>query len=67
MPCDQFLQSFEISRAFLRVNQVGEKRNKFRNFAEIAHKPVVPTHFLKKIWPKIGNFGQFFLAQNWLK
>ena len=41
VPCEQFLQRFEIYRAFLRAKQVGEKRGKFQNDGEIVHKVVV--------------------------
>ena len=37
MPCEQFLQRFEITRASLRAKQVGEKRGKFQKVVEIAH------------------------------
>ena len=40
LPCEQFLQRLDISRAFLRAKQVGEKRGKFQNVVEIAHKAV---------------------------
>ena len=36
--CEQFLQRFEVSRTFLLAKQVGEKRGKFQNIVEIAHK-----------------------------
>ena len=35
LPCEQFLQAFEISRSFLRAKQVGE------NPVKIAHKAAV--------------------------
>ena len=40
MPCDQFLQRIEISRAFLLAKRVGEKRGIFQNVVEIAYKAV---------------------------
>ena len=41
LPCEQFLQAFEIYRALLRAKQVGEKCGKIQNPVKIAHKPVV--------------------------
>ena len=41
LPCEQFLQAFEIYRALLRAKQVGEKRAKIQNPEKIAHKAVV--------------------------
>ena len=41
LPCEQFLQAFEIYRALVRTKQVGEKRAKIQNPVEIAHKAVV--------------------------
>ena len=41
LPCEQFLQAFEIYRALLRAKQVGEKRAKIQNLEKIAHKAVV--------------------------
>ena len=41
MPCEQFLQRFEITRASLRAKQVGEKRGKFQFAVEISHKAVI--------------------------
>ena len=41
LPCEQFLQVFEISRSFLRAKQVGEKRGKIQNPVKIAHKAAV--------------------------
>ena len=38
LPCEQFLQAFEISRSFLHAKQVGEKRGKIQNPVKIAHK-----------------------------
>ena len=38
LPFEHFLQGFEISRAFLRAKQVGEKCTKIQNPVEIAHK-----------------------------
>ena len=38
LPCEQFLQVFEIFRSFLRAKQVGEKRGKIQNPVKIAHK-----------------------------
>ena len=38
MPCEQFLQGFEISRAFLCVKREGEKHWKIQNPIKIAHK-----------------------------
>ena len=35
LPCEQFLQAFEISRSFLRAKKVGEKRGKFNGFSEL--------------------------------
>ena len=43
MPCEQFLQGFEISRAFLRLKQVEEKRGNIQNTVKIAHKAVALT------------------------
>ena len=40
LPCEQFLQAFEIYRALLRAKQVGEKRAKIQNPVKIAHKAV---------------------------
>ena len=37
----QFLQQIEISRTFLRVKQVGEKRRKFQFVVELAYKAVI--------------------------
>ena len=31
LPCEQFLQAFEIYRALLRAKQLGEKRAKIKN------------------------------------
>ena len=41
LPCEQFLQAFEIYRALLRAKQVEEKRAKIQNPEKIAHKAVV--------------------------
>ena len=41
MPCEQFLQAFEIYRTLLRVKQLGEKRAKIQKPEKIAHKEVV--------------------------
>ena len=41
LPCEQFLQVFEISRSFLRAKQVGEKRGKIQNPVKIDHKVAV--------------------------
>ena len=41
LPCEQFLQVFEISHSFLRAKQVGEKRGKIQNPVKIAHKAAV--------------------------
>ena len=41
MPCKQLQQRFEISPTFIHAKQVGEKRGKFQNVVEIAHKAVV--------------------------
>ena len=41
LPCDNFLQAFEIYRALLRAKQVGETRAKIQNPVKIAHKAVV--------------------------
>ena len=40
-PCEQFLQPFEISRAFLPPAMHGENCGKYQNVVEIAHKAVV--------------------------
>ena len=40
LPCEQFLQHFEISHAFFPPVSHGEKRGKIQNFVEIAHKEV---------------------------
>ena len=39
LPCEHFLQAFEIS-ALLCVKQVGEKRAKIQNPVKITHKAV---------------------------
>ena len=31
LPCEHFLQAFEIYRAFLRAEQMGENRGKIQN------------------------------------
>ena len=41
LPCEQFLQAFEIHRALLRAKQVGEERWKIQNPVIITHKVVV--------------------------
>ena len=41
LPCEQFLQAFEIYRALLRAKEVGEKRAKIQKPEKIAHKEVV--------------------------
>ena len=41
LPGEQFLQSFEISRSFLRARQVEEKRGKIQITDKIVHKAVV--------------------------
>ena len=41
LPCEQFLQGFEISRSFVRAKQVGQKRAKIQNPVKIAHKAFV--------------------------
>ena len=41
LPCEQFLQTFEIYRALLRTKQVGEKQGKVQKPVKIAHKAVV--------------------------
>ena len=40
LPCEQFLQQIEISRAFLPPVSYGEKCGKFKFVVEIAHKVV---------------------------
>ena len=42
MPCEQLLQRFEISRTFLRAEQVEEKHGKFQFVIEFAHKAAIP-------------------------
>ena len=41
MPCEQFLQQIEISRAFLPHVSHGEKCGKFQFVVDIAYKAVV--------------------------
>ena len=41
LPCEQFLQDFEISRSFLRAKQERKKRVKIQNPVKIVHKAVV--------------------------
>ena len=41
LPCEQFLQAFEIYSTLLRAKQVGEKCGKIQNPEIIAHKAVV--------------------------
>ena len=42
LPCEPFLERFIfIFRAFHRGKQVGEKRGRFQNVVDIAHKAVV--------------------------
>ena len=43
LPCEHFLQAFEIYHALLRAKQVGEKRAKIQNPVTFAHKAVVLT------------------------
>ena len=45
LPCEQFLQRFEISRAFLLPISHGEKRDKFQNAVEISRKAAVLIFF----------------------
>ena len=40
LPCEQFLQAFEIYHALFRAKQVGEQRAKIQNPVIIAHKAV---------------------------
>ena len=46
LPCEQFLQAFEIYRALFCAEQVGEKRVKIQNPVKIAHKAVFLILFL---------------------
>ena len=41
LPCEQFLQAFEIYRALLRAKQVGEKRGIVQKPVKNARKAVV--------------------------
>ena len=41
LPCEHFLQDFEISRSFLRAKQERKKRVKIQNPVKIVHKAVV--------------------------
>ena len=41
LPCEQFLQAFEIYHALLRAKHVGENRGKIQNHVKIALKAVV--------------------------
>ena len=41
LPCEQFLQAFEIYRALFRAKQVEEKRGKIQKPVKIACKEVV--------------------------
>ena len=41
LPCERFLQAFEIYRAYLAPISHGEKRGKFQKPVKIAHKAVV--------------------------
>ena len=41
LPCEQFLQGFEIFCSFVRAKQVGQKRAKIQNSLKSAHKAVV--------------------------
>ena len=41
LPCEQFLQQIEISRAFLRAKHMGAKRGKFQNPVQVVHIQVV--------------------------
>ena len=41
IPCDQFLHSFEISRAFLHAKQVAEKARENSKHCNFAHKAAV--------------------------
>ena len=41
MPCEQFLQAFEIYRALLRAKQVEEKRGKLQNAGKIVHMQLI--------------------------
>ena len=41
LPCEQFLQVFETSRAVLCAKQVGEKRGKIQKPVKIAYKAIV--------------------------
>ena len=38
LPCEHFLQGFEIQSAFCRAEQVGENCGKIQNPVKIAHK-----------------------------
>ena len=38
LPCEHFLQGFEIYRPFFRAEQVGENCGKIQNPVKIAHK-----------------------------
>ena len=52
MPYEQFLQRFEISRAFLCAKQVRQKPGKFQNVVQIAHTAVTYSYFP---FPLIGK------------
>ena len=43
LPCEQFLQAFEIYCALLRAKQVREKHGKIQNPVKIAHKAAAMT------------------------
>ena len=59
LPCEQFLQAFEIHRALLRAKQVGEKRAKIQNPVKIANNFSFPLviRISSKVgrWPKHGS------------
>ena len=46
---EQFLLGFEISRAFIRAKQEGEKGGKIQNPAKIAHKAVHTRKFSPRL------------------
>ena len=41
LPCEQFIQAFEISRSILRAKQVEEEREKIQKPVKIAHMAAV--------------------------
>ena len=50
LPCEQFLQAFEIYRALLRAKKVREKRGKIQNPVKLLTRQLLFFSFHSSIW-----------------